>query len=260
MGPCAANVLQNKVPSPHRRAICFVSFDDGLAQARCRGNGKPGRGAATPGSQQSVDSRMSVLRRAHKAPVKETVMNRTIATAFFAVASLLTAGSVSAQSSPAQANIPFNLAVGNTVLPAGTYTVSSFPKPRNARDSEHRPRAAHNHRDGQRRRRTLRRRQLPRVPQVRRPVLPEPGSLSIGSHHRGPAHLEAGRPRQDPRSEPRSARPDPFGPAVRSTGGGNRNPPGFCCGTGSLPLFPASIPAPPHPVRRDVKPHRLEPK
>lgn len=53
-------------------------------------------------------------------------MKRTIATAFFAVASLLTAGSVSAQSSAAQANIPFNFAVGNTVLPAGTYTVASF--------------------------------------------------------------------------------------------------------------------------------------
>ncbi|HEY6448680.1 MAG TPA: hypothetical protein VIY53_19650 [Acidobacteriaceae bacterium] len=53
-------------------------------------------------------------------------MKRTIATAFFAVASLLTAGSVSAQNRAVQANIPFSFAVGNTVLPAGTYTVSSF--------------------------------------------------------------------------------------------------------------------------------------
>ncbi|MGC2638520.1 MAG: hypothetical protein WA294_15155 [Acidobacteriaceae bacterium] len=52
-------------------------------------------------------------------------MKRTIATAFFAVASLLTAGNVSAQNSAVQANIPFNFAVGNTVLPAGTYTVGS---------------------------------------------------------------------------------------------------------------------------------------
>jgi hypothetical protein len=56
---------------------------------------------------------------------KEKAMKRTIAMAFFAVASLLTAGNVSAQESSVQATIPFDFAVGNTVLPAGTYIVSS---------------------------------------------------------------------------------------------------------------------------------------
>lgn len=52
-------------------------------------------------------------------------MKRTIATAFFAVASLLTAGGASAQNSATQANIPFNFAVGNTVFPSGTYEISA---------------------------------------------------------------------------------------------------------------------------------------
>lgn len=68
-------------------------------------------------------------------------MKRTIATAFFAVASLLTAGSVSAQDRAVQANIPFNFAVGNTVLPAGTYTVSAIssetPEMLLVRNSDH---------------------------------------------------------------------------------------------------------------------------
>ena len=68
-------------------------------------------------------------------------MKRTIAIAFFAVTSLLTAGSVSAQNSEVQANIPFNFAVGNTVLPAGTYTVSSIslqtPQTLLIRNSDH---------------------------------------------------------------------------------------------------------------------------
>jgi hypothetical protein len=52
-------------------------------------------------------------------------MKRTIATAFFAVASLLTTGNVSAQENAVQVTIPFNFAVGNTVLPSGTYIVTS---------------------------------------------------------------------------------------------------------------------------------------
>ena len=52
-------------------------------------------------------------------------MKRTISIAFLAVAGLITAGSVSAQNSGVQATIPFNFAVGNTVLPSGTYIVSS---------------------------------------------------------------------------------------------------------------------------------------
>jgi len=52
-------------------------------------------------------------------------MKRTIATAFLAVASLLTAGGASAQNSATQANIPFNFAVGNTVFPSGTYEISA---------------------------------------------------------------------------------------------------------------------------------------
>jgi hypothetical protein len=52
-------------------------------------------------------------------------MKRTIATAFLAVASLLTSGNASAQDSGVQVTIPFNFAVGNTVLPSGTYIVSS---------------------------------------------------------------------------------------------------------------------------------------
>jgi hypothetical protein len=52
-------------------------------------------------------------------------MKRIIATAFLALASLLTAGNVSAQDNAVQVTIPFNFAVGNTVLPSGTYIVSS---------------------------------------------------------------------------------------------------------------------------------------
>jgi hypothetical protein len=52
-------------------------------------------------------------------------MKRTIATAFLAFASLLTAGNASAQDSTVQANIPFSFAVRNLVFPPGTYIVSS---------------------------------------------------------------------------------------------------------------------------------------
>jgi hypothetical protein len=52
-------------------------------------------------------------------------MKRTLSIAFLAVASLLTAGKVSAQDHAVQVTIPFDFAVSNTVLPSGTYIVSS---------------------------------------------------------------------------------------------------------------------------------------
>jgi hypothetical protein len=65
-------------------------------------------------------------------------MKRTIATAFFAVATLLTTGNVLAQDSAVQVTIPFNFAVGNAVLPAGTYVVSSqTPKILLVRNKDH---------------------------------------------------------------------------------------------------------------------------
>jgi hypothetical protein len=77
-------------------------------------------------SKSSSDSRVrSPGTRSQGAPEKEKAMKRIIATAFFAVASLLTTGNMSAQDSAVQVTIPFNFAVGNTVLPSGTYIVSS---------------------------------------------------------------------------------------------------------------------------------------
>ncbi len=45
--------------------------------------------------------------------------------AFLAAASLLTVGNASAQTGSVQATVPFNFTVGNTELPAGTYTISA---------------------------------------------------------------------------------------------------------------------------------------
>lgn len=52
-------------------------------------------------------------------------MKRTIAAAFLAVASLITAGNVSAQERAVQVNIPFSFAVRNLVFPSGIYIISS---------------------------------------------------------------------------------------------------------------------------------------
>lgn len=50
-------------------------------------------------------------------------MKRITSVAFFVLAGLLTAGSMSAQDARVQATIPFNFRVGNTPLPAGTYRI-----------------------------------------------------------------------------------------------------------------------------------------
>jgi hypothetical protein len=49
-------------------------------------------------------------------------MNRIAAIAFFVVATVMTAGSASAQSSVVEVNVPFNFTVNDTLLPAGSYT------------------------------------------------------------------------------------------------------------------------------------------
>jgi hypothetical protein len=49
-------------------------------------------------------------------------MNRTAAIALFAVATLTSAGSASAQSAVLKVNVPFNFTVNSTFLPAGNYT------------------------------------------------------------------------------------------------------------------------------------------
>ncbi len=52
-------------------------------------------------------------------------MKRITAIAFCALASLVTAGSAMAQEHAVKATVPFDFAVGNSHLPAGTYTISS---------------------------------------------------------------------------------------------------------------------------------------
>jgi hypothetical protein len=52
-------------------------------------------------------------------------MKRIIAIAACLLASLAAAGTASAQDHAAKANIPFGFYVGNTWLPAGTYTLTS---------------------------------------------------------------------------------------------------------------------------------------
>jgi len=52
-------------------------------------------------------------------------MKRITAIAFFAVATLVAAGSAMAQGRAVQANVPFAFTVGNTHVPAGTYTISA---------------------------------------------------------------------------------------------------------------------------------------
>lgn len=52
-------------------------------------------------------------------------MKRMTAIAFFAVATLVAAGSAMAQNRGVQANVPFDFSIGNAHLPAGTYTIWS---------------------------------------------------------------------------------------------------------------------------------------
>ena len=52
-------------------------------------------------------------------------MKRITAIALCALASLVTAGSAVAQGPAVKATVPFDFAVGNSHLPAGTYTISS---------------------------------------------------------------------------------------------------------------------------------------
>ena len=52
-------------------------------------------------------------------------MKRITAIAIAALASLVTAGSAVAQGHTVKATVPFDFAVGNSHLPAGTYTISS---------------------------------------------------------------------------------------------------------------------------------------
>jgi hypothetical protein len=52
-------------------------------------------------------------------------MKRTIATALFALASLITVGTATAQDHRIRVKIPFNFIADGTALPAGTYTISS---------------------------------------------------------------------------------------------------------------------------------------
>ena len=50
-------------------------------------------------------------------------MKRIIAIALFAIATLITAGSASAQSAALKVDVPFNFTVSTTFLPAGSYEV-----------------------------------------------------------------------------------------------------------------------------------------
>ena len=57
-------------------------------------------------------------------------MNRTIAIALLATATLMTAGSGNAQSAVLKVNVPFNFTVNSTFLPAGNYTLQlRYPAP-----------------------------------------------------------------------------------------------------------------------------------
>ncbi len=49
-------------------------------------------------------------------------MNRIVAIALFAGATLMTASSATAQSNVVEVNVPFSFAINNTFLPAGSYT------------------------------------------------------------------------------------------------------------------------------------------
>jgi hypothetical protein len=52
-------------------------------------------------------------------------MKRITSIALFALVSFVTIGSISAQERAVKANVPFDFTVGNKLVPAGTYTISS---------------------------------------------------------------------------------------------------------------------------------------
>jgi hypothetical protein len=52
-------------------------------------------------------------------------MKRTFAIALIVAATFITAGSAFAQEGQVKANVPFSFTVGNSTVPAGTYTISS---------------------------------------------------------------------------------------------------------------------------------------
>jgi hypothetical protein len=54
-------------------------------------------------------------------------MNRIIAIALLATATLMTAGSANAQRALLKVDVPFNFTVNSTVLPAGNYTIVLDP-------------------------------------------------------------------------------------------------------------------------------------
>src|SRR6201999_3188375 len=53
----------------------------------------------------------------------DVIMKRITAIALFILASMVSAGSASAQDNGVRATIPFDFTVGNKVLPSGTYTI-----------------------------------------------------------------------------------------------------------------------------------------
>jgi hypothetical protein len=55
-------------------------------------------------------------------------MNRIAAIALFVAATLVTTGSVLAQTTAVKAAVPFNFSVAGAWLPAGTYTLGSVPQ------------------------------------------------------------------------------------------------------------------------------------
>jgi hypothetical protein len=56
---------------------------------------------------------------------RRNVMKRIMSIALFALVSFVTIGSISAQERAVKANVPFDFTVGNKLVPAGTYTISS---------------------------------------------------------------------------------------------------------------------------------------
>jgi len=56
-------------------------------------------------------------------------MKRITAIAFFALATLVSAGTAMAQDHSVKANVPFDFTVGNAHVPAGTYTIMSTGSP-----------------------------------------------------------------------------------------------------------------------------------
>jgi hypothetical protein len=70
---------------------------------------------------------MKAIRRRRLTKKGDTVMKRITAIALLAIANLALAGTSFAQSNGVQSNVPFDFTVGNKVLPAGTYQVTTQP-------------------------------------------------------------------------------------------------------------------------------------